>query len=97
MRGCLQQGLTPRIVQEVSNSATVLSLVAVGLGLGFVPHAMHWRLHEGIILRRVVDLCVPYRTEIAWRRNANSPLLTRFIELATAIAGGSGKLDGSLD
>jgi DNA-binding transcriptional LysR family regulator len=86
MSRCQQQGLVPRIVQEVTNSATVLSLIAVGLGVGFVPGAMRWRLQQGVILRPVADLRVPYRTDIAWRKDAESPLLIRFIETAIGLA-----------
>ena len=86
MSRCLQQGLVPRIVQEVTNSATVLSLIAVGLGVGFVPGAMRWRLQQGVILKPVKDLRVPYRTDIAWRQDADSPLLSRFVETAIGMA-----------
>ena len=34
---CVQQGFAPRIVQEVVEAQTVLSLVTAGLGIGFVP------------------------------------------------------------
>jgi DNA-binding transcriptional LysR family regulator len=86
MSACQSKGLDPRIVQEVSNSATILSLVAVGVGVGFVPGMMRWRLQEGVILRPVADLAMPFRTDIAWRRDNQSASLRRFVELALSLS-----------
>jgi DNA-binding transcriptional LysR family regulator len=83
---CHGQGFAPRIVQEVSNSATVLSLIGVGIGVGFVPGMMRWRLQEGVILRPVADLAMPFRTDIAWRRDNQSPPLRRFVALALSLS-----------
>lgn len=86
MAACLAKGLAPRIVQGVSNSATIVSLVAVGIGLGFVPGMMRWRLQEGVVLRPVADLSMRYFTDIAWRRDNASPLLARFVALALSLS-----------
>jgi DNA-binding transcriptional LysR family regulator len=37
---CVQQGFAPRIVQEVVEAVSVLSLVSAGLGIGFVPETL---------------------------------------------------------
>jgi DNA-binding transcriptional LysR family regulator len=37
---CIQQGFAPRIVQEVAEAFSVLSLVSAGLGIGFVPEKL---------------------------------------------------------
>jgi DNA-binding transcriptional LysR family regulator len=37
---CVQQGFAPRIVQEVVEAFSVLSLVSAGLGIGFVPETL---------------------------------------------------------
>jgi DNA-binding transcriptional LysR family regulator len=37
---CVQQGFAPRIVQEVVEALSVLSLVAAGHGIGFVPELL---------------------------------------------------------
>jgi DNA-binding transcriptional LysR family regulator len=86
MTACQSKGLAPRVVQEVSNSATILSLVAVGVGVGFVPGMMRWRLQEGVILRPVADLSMPFRTDIAWRRDNQSAPLRRFVTLALSLS-----------
>ena len=86
MAACLKKGLAPRVVQEVSNSATIVSLVAVGIGVGFVPEMMRWRLQEGVVLRQVSDLSMQFRTDVAWRRDNASPLLARFVERALSLS-----------
>jgi DNA-binding transcriptional LysR family regulator len=37
---CVQEGFAPRIVQEVVEAFSVLSLVSAGLGIGFVPETL---------------------------------------------------------
>lgn len=86
MAGCITGGLVPRIVQEVSTGAIVVSLVAVGMGLGMLPSAIRWRMPAGIVLKGIHDLSVPYRIEIAWRRGHPSPVLARFVDTALAMA-----------
>jgi DNA-binding transcriptional LysR family regulator len=92
MAACLKGGLVPRIVQEVSTGALVVSLVAVGMGLGMMPSAIRWRLPQGIVLKPIRDLSVPYRIEVAWRRTHRPPVLARFAETALEVAKRS--LDG---
>jgi DNA-binding transcriptional LysR family regulator len=89
MAGCLKGGLIPRIVQEVSTGAIVVSLVAVGLGLGLLPSAIRWRLPEGIVLKPIGDLSIPYRIEAAWRRGNRSPILSHFVQIASEMASSS--------
>jgi DNA-binding transcriptional LysR family regulator len=80
MHECYRGGLTsPRIVQEGLNEATILSLVSTGLGVGWVLGSARWRCPETVAILPVVDLNVPLRLTLAWRRDNTSPLLARFI------------------
>jgi DNA-binding transcriptional LysR family regulator len=79
-----QVGLRPRIVQEVSTSAIMLNLVAVGIGLGITVSAMRGRLPAGVVLRPISDLTMPYCLHLAWRRDNHSPLLADFVGVALA-------------
>ena len=80
MHECYRGGLkSPRIVQEGLNEATILSLVSTGLGVGWVLGSARWRCPETVAILRVVDLNVPLRLALAWRRDNTSPLLPRFI------------------
>ena len=80
MHECYRGGLkSPRIVQEGLNEATILSLVSTGLGVGWVLGSARWRCPETVTILPVVDLNVPLRLALAWRRDNTSPLLPRFI------------------
>jgi len=80
MHECYRGGLkAPRIVQEGLNEATILSLVSTGLGVGWVLGSARWRCPETVAILPVVDLNVPLRLTLAWRRDNTSPLLARFI------------------
>ena len=80
MHACSRGGLkSPRIVQEGLNEATILSLVATGLGVGWVLGTARWRCPETVIILSVVDLDMPLTLALAWRRDNASPLLANFI------------------
>ena len=80
MRECYRGGLkSPRIVQEGLNEATILGLVATGLGVGWVLGTARWRSPESVVILPVVDLNMPLRLALAWRRDNASPLLANFI------------------
>jgi DNA-binding transcriptional LysR family regulator len=77
---CYRGGLTaPRIIQEGFNEATILSLVATGLGVGWVLGSARWRCPKSVVILPVADLNVPLTLDLAWRRDNTSPLLARFI------------------
>jgi len=80
MQACFRGGLkAPRIVQEAVDQATLLSLVACGLGVAFVSDATRWRCPKDVALRPVVDLHLPIAFSLVWRKDNASPLLARFV------------------
>ncbi len=80
MRACYRGGLkSPRVVQEGSNEATILSLVSTGLGVGWVLGTARWRCPETVAILPVVDLNVSLTLALAWRKDNTSPLLANFI------------------
>lgn len=80
MHQCSRGGLkSPHIVQEGKDEATILSLVATGLGVGWVLGAARWRRPRSVIILSVVDLDVPQPLSLVWRKDNKSPLLARFI------------------
>jgi DNA-binding transcriptional LysR family regulator len=80
MHECFRGGLkSPRIVQEGLNEATILSLVATGLGVGWVLGTARWRCPKSVVIMSVVDLNLPLPLALAWRRDNASPLLANFI------------------
>jgi DNA-binding transcriptional LysR family regulator len=79
MRECFRGGLTPRIVQEGQDEATILSLVATGLGVGWVLATARWHRPKSVVLLSVVDMDLPQELSLAWRGDNRSPLLVRFV------------------
>jgi len=80
MRECFRGGLkSPRIVQDGLNEATILSLVATGLGVGWVLGTARWRCPKSVVITSVVDLNVPLLLALVWRKDNKSPLLASFV------------------
>jgi DNA-binding transcriptional LysR family regulator len=80
MHACFRGGLkSPHIVQEGVNEATILSLVATGLGVGWVLGTARWRCPESVVIMSVVDLSMTMPLALAWRKDNTSPLLASFI------------------
>ncbi len=80
MRECFRGGLkSPRIVQDALNEATILSLVATGLGVGWVLGTARWRCPKSVVITSVIDLNVPLLLALAWRKDNKSPLLASFV------------------
>jgi len=80
LEACSGGGLTnPRIVQEAVDQATMLSLVACGLGVAFVSDATRWRCPKDVVLRRVLDLRLAITVSLVWRKDNGSPVLARFL------------------
>jgi DNA-binding transcriptional LysR family regulator len=80
MHECFRGGLkSPRIVQEGQDEATILSLVATGLGVGWVLRTARWHRPKSVDILSVVDLVLPQPLSLAWRKDNQSPLLARFV------------------
>jgi DNA-binding transcriptional LysR family regulator len=77
---CFRGGLnSPHIVQEGKDEATVLSLVATGLGVGWVLETARLRCPKSVVILCVVDLDVPQPLSLGWRKDNQSPLLAKFV------------------
>ena len=80
MYECFRGGLkSPRIVQEASNEATILTLVAQGMGVGFVIEPARWRCPDGVAILKVADLKLSLPLALVWRKDNLSPLLAKFV------------------
>jgi DNA-binding transcriptional LysR family regulator len=81
MHECVRGGLrSPRIVQEGLDEATILSLVAVGLGVGWVLGTARSRRPKSVVILSVVDMNLPMPLALAWRKDNRSPLLASFVD-----------------
>ncbi|MBE7201927.1 MAG: LysR family transcriptional regulator [Parafilimonas terrae] len=78
--------LRPRVVQQLTQIHSILALVRSGLGIALVPAAAeHLRL-EGVVFRALA-LPDPRPAELilAWRRNADAPLLAQLVSILEAL------------
>ena len=83
---CFRGGLkSPRIVQEGQDEATILSLVATGLGVGWVLGTARWRRPKSVVILSVVDLDLHQPLSLGWRKDNQSPLLARFVADVRAV------------
>ena len=80
MYECFRGGLkSPRIVQEALNEATILTLVAQGIGVGFVIEPARWRCPDSVAILKVTDLKLSLPLALVWRKDNVSPLLSKFV------------------
>jgi DNA-binding transcriptional LysR family regulator len=80
MHECFRGGLkSPRIVLEAQDEATILSLVATGMGVAWVLESACGRHPKSVVLLSVVDMNVPMPLALAWRKDNKSPLLASFV------------------
>lgn len=76
-----QAGFRPRIVQEATETSTLIALVGAGLGAAFVPGSQALPLNSSIVIRPLADT-VTVGLSAAWRTGNDSPLLASFLNLA---------------
>jgi DNA-binding transcriptional LysR family regulator len=86
MDHCRQAGLQVSVVQEATDGSALLSLVAVGMGLSFVPASAELRCPKHVALVPVPDLTLELTLEFVWRAGEDHSALARFIEVTTEIA-----------
>ena len=75
-----QAGFRPRIVQEATETSTLIALIGAGLGVGFMPGSLALPLNSSIVIRPLAeDVAVGLAS--AWKVGNDSPLLSSFIQL----------------
>ncbi len=84
---CARAGFVPRVAQEAVQMQTVVSLVSSGLGVAIVPASLLNLRRSGVVYRPVRDPHPKIELRLAWRRDARSAALDRFV----ALAGGADK------
>jgi DNA-binding transcriptional LysR family regulator len=80
MRACVSHGVVPNIIQETATHSILLSLVAVGMGIGFVEYSEQRVQSSSVVLRKVSDLNVSFKIRVCWRKSDESVALRRFLE-----------------
>ena len=89
MAACIESGSAPRIVQECTTNSILLSLVGVGMGIGFVTASGPLSPVHNIRLVPIVDLGLKFQVLLVWRARDRSAALRRFIDMMVLHAGAS--------
>jgi DNA-binding transcriptional LysR family regulator len=78
---CRRAGFSPRIVNEPDFMATVMTFVESGLGISLVPRCVRTLNRPGVVIRRISPKSPRIPLCIAWRKSAQNPVLTAFLEI----------------
>ena len=79
-----KEGISPRIVQQVTPMTTLVGLVATGAGLGFVTRGIAGTGRPGVVFRPVSPAAPALPMAAAWREPQPSAVAKRFLETAIA-------------
>jgi DNA-binding transcriptional LysR family regulator len=80
---CIAAGFSPRIVQEAADVQTIVSLVAAGLGVSLLISPTPPTAEDAVAYRPISDDLPPWELALAWPTDNQTPVLSRFLELAT--------------
>jgi DNA-binding transcriptional LysR family regulator len=85
---CAAHGFHPRVALEVSETATLVSFVAAGLGVSLVPDSVRHMTVEGAVYRPLAREAAEVELAIAWRRDDDAPVLRRALAVVRGVLGG---------
>jgi DNA-binding transcriptional LysR family regulator len=87
---CRRAGFTPNVVQEASETFTILNLVRAGLGVSLVPSSAERMKVPGLHFHPVHTNEATWRIGVAWRRESERhSLISRFVEIIRTVVGTS--------
>lgn len=84
-QACRQAGFVPRIRQEAAETATLVALVAAGLGVAVVPASVQFLRIAGAAYRPLAPPGFEVSLALAYREGEVSPLVRRFLEIARSV------------
>jgi DNA-binding transcriptional LysR family regulator len=85
---CEAHGFLPRVALEVSETSTLVSFVAAGLGVSLVPESVRHMTVHGAVYRPLAGEAAAVELAVAWRRDEVTPVLERALEV---VRGGLGR------
>lgn len=81
---CLRAGFAPDIVQQATDAATVVALVAAGLGVSILISPLPPADPGQVIYAPLTDPLPTWELALAWSPDNDSPALQRFLALSRA-------------
>jgi DNA-binding transcriptional LysR family regulator len=83
---CARAGFLPQIVQEARTTQTIVSLVAVGMGVSIVPASLRSLQRTGVVYRPLEGPVPTTQLAVLWRPNDQNPALHHFLEIIREVA-----------
>ncbi len=83
---CAQAGFLPQIVQEARTTQTIVSLVAVGMGVSIVPASLRSLQRTGVVYRPLEGPAPTTELAVLWRPDDENSALHRFLEIIWEVA-----------
>lgn len=85
---CSKSGFTPTIAARSNQLSFVVELVAMGLGVAFLPRMIaRQRKHPGVKHIRLSDTAMEWRMALLWRRTSHLSFAAQaWVDLFTAVA-----------
>ncbi len=81
---CESAGFTPRVVQEVREMQTALSLVAAGFGVALLPASVRYLHRDGVVYRALSEPAPRTELAVVSRADDPSPALQNFLVIVAA-------------
>ena len=85
IEACRRAGFVPDVAQEVSETSTLLSFVAAGLGIGLLPMSQYFP-HDTKLVFRPLRNAPSVDLAIAWKAGNPSALVQNFLRLCAPLA-----------
>jgi len=84
MELCRKAGFSPRVEQEARANATILGLVAAGLGISILPAALRGIAVKNVVSRPLSAGRTNSSVYLVHRRRDTSPIVRAFVAMATS-------------
>lgn len=85
MSACAEAGFAPHVVQEATQTSTLVSLVAAGFGVAIAPQSVQHIRVAGAVHKPLAGQLAVSDLVLIWRRDNDLPLLHRFLNLIDRI------------
>nr|WP_308441714.1 LysR family substrate-binding domain-containing protein [Reticulibacter mediterranei] len=77
-----QRRLYPNVIQEVTETYAIVSLVAAGIGISLVPLSTRNIRSQGVVYRELDGITALTEIALAWQRHAHSAIIENFLSTA---------------
>lgn len=87
VHACIDAGFMPNMRHTVTNSATIISMVRSGTGIGVVPESMRSLQLDGVVFRPLTDPEVSLELSLAYHEGTTDPGVRVFADVVRSVIG----------